>query len=398
MSFPIYTKALWNVITGKDVGWHVTGTATRRSPFNFIVPQLLFFVFLALTSVVAIWRDVTNGELTLATAWNVTNTLILAAFVATAVHEHAPPVVRDPAARGDTGRGIRHRGADHDRRATAPAPPRCRDRRPPAIRRLEPSGRRTRVTPWSSTEEVPDDLGQPHPSLPRPAGRARHRRRLHRRLQPAQLRAESTSASIAAEEFSVGTIYAGTIIEQLVEQGDAVATGQMLFRVRSPLLARDLASEYVTAADLGVAVEPDGTFPVVATVDGTVSEVLAPWATSLRPERCSPPSTARKTLTVEAEFTLTPRDYGRIADGTTVEILLPDDQTIQGKVTDIDVDTLDGQATTSVTIESAALEAQAIEGLYRPGTPVRATLHLRDDGPLAGVTDMLRDFLRKIGL
>jgi cellulose synthase (UDP-forming) len=88
VSFPIYTKALWNVITGKDVGWHVTGTATRRSPFNFIVPQLVFFLFLALTSVVAIWRDTTNGELTLATAWNVTNTLILAAFVATAVHEH----------------------------------------------------------------------------------------------------------------------------------------------------------------------------------------------------------------------------------------------------------------------------------------------------------------------
>jgi len=88
VSFPIYTKALWNVLSGKDVGWHVTGTATRRSPFNFIVPQLLVFVFLALTSIVAVWRDTGNGALSLATAWNVTNTLILAAFVATAAHEH----------------------------------------------------------------------------------------------------------------------------------------------------------------------------------------------------------------------------------------------------------------------------------------------------------------------
>jgi cellulose synthase (UDP-forming) len=88
VSFPIYTKALWNVLTGKDVGWHVTGTASQRSPFNFIVPQLLFFVFLALTSVVAIWRDANGGALSLATAWNVTNTLILAAFVGTAIHEH----------------------------------------------------------------------------------------------------------------------------------------------------------------------------------------------------------------------------------------------------------------------------------------------------------------------
>ncbi|WP_127475882.1 glycosyltransferase [Microbacterium sulfonylureivorans] len=97
VSFPIYTKALWNVITGKDVGWHVTGTATRRSPFNFIVPQLLFFVFLALTSVVAIWRDANHGSLTLATAWNVTNTLILAAFIGAALHEHRAAVHPRPA-------------------------------------------------------------------------------------------------------------------------------------------------------------------------------------------------------------------------------------------------------------------------------------------------------------
>lgn len=87
VSFPIYAKALWNVITGKDVGWHVTGTASHRSPFDFIVPQVLFFAFLSLTSVVAIWRDVQNGELTLATGWNVTNTIILGAFVAAAFRE-----------------------------------------------------------------------------------------------------------------------------------------------------------------------------------------------------------------------------------------------------------------------------------------------------------------------
>ena len=86
-SFPIYSKALWNVITGKDVGWHVTGAGSSRSPFDFIVPQLLFLLFLTLTSVVAIARDVQNGEPTLATAWNVTNTVILALFVGAAARE-----------------------------------------------------------------------------------------------------------------------------------------------------------------------------------------------------------------------------------------------------------------------------------------------------------------------
>lgn len=87
VSFPIYAKALVNVISGRDVGWHVTGSGSRRSPFEFIVPQLLCFVFLALTTVVAVWRDTGNGVFTLATAWNATNTVILAAFVATAARE-----------------------------------------------------------------------------------------------------------------------------------------------------------------------------------------------------------------------------------------------------------------------------------------------------------------------
>lgn len=87
VSFPIYTKALANVISGKDEGWHVTGSGSHRSPFNFIVPQVLFFVFLTATSFVGIWRDVDNGVFTLATAWNTTNTVILGAFVATAWRE-----------------------------------------------------------------------------------------------------------------------------------------------------------------------------------------------------------------------------------------------------------------------------------------------------------------------
>jgi len=213
-----------------------------------------------------------------------------------------------------------------------------------------------------------------------------------------QLRAESTSASIDAQRYAVGTIYAGTIVEQLVEAGDEVEAGETLFRVRSPLLARDLASEYITAADLGVAVDADGTFAVPATVDGTVADVISPVGDFAQSGHVLATVDRAGTLTVTAEFTLTPRDYGRIAAGAAVDILLPDDRTIRGAVTEIDVETIEGRATSTITIESVTLEKQAIEGMYRPGTPVRAMLHLRDDGPLAGVVDMLRDSLRRIGL
>jgi cellulose synthase (UDP-forming) len=88
VSFPIYTRALLNAFASKEQKWHVTGSKTRaESPFNFIIPQVLVFAFLALTSVVAIWRDLDNSQLTLATAWNLTNTAILAAFLVVAAKE-----------------------------------------------------------------------------------------------------------------------------------------------------------------------------------------------------------------------------------------------------------------------------------------------------------------------
>ncbi|SDT24792.1 cellulose synthase (UDP-forming) [Friedmanniella luteola] len=98
VSFPIYLQALFNAFVGKEQKWHVTGSKTKpESPFNFIIPQVLTFVFLALTSVVAIWRDTDNSQLTLATAWNVTNTAILAVFMVVAFREswrnnHPAPV------------------------------------------------------------------------------------------------------------------------------------------------------------------------------------------------------------------------------------------------------------------------------------------------------------------
>jgi cellulose synthase (UDP-forming) len=87
-SFPIYLTALINVVIGKEQQWRATGDRTTvSSPFNFMIPQVLVFVFLLLTSGVAVWRDVGIGSLTLATAWNVTNTVILGSFIGAALHE-----------------------------------------------------------------------------------------------------------------------------------------------------------------------------------------------------------------------------------------------------------------------------------------------------------------------
>ena len=103
-------------------------------------------------------------------------------------------------------------------------------------------------------------------------------------------------------------------------------------------------------------------------------------------------------MEVAARFTLTPRDYGRIAQGSRVDLQLPNDTTLSGVVDAVEVETVDGQAASTITVVSTALAHEKIGGLYRPGTPVVATLHLRDDGPLAGLGDAMRDFLRRLGL
>jgi cellulose synthase (UDP-forming) len=98
VSFPIYVRAFLNVFSGREQKWHVTGASGKRvSPFNFIIPQVLFFVFVLLTSAVGIVKDYSHETLTLATAWNVTNTVVLGAFVLAALREsHLARVTAKP--------------------------------------------------------------------------------------------------------------------------------------------------------------------------------------------------------------------------------------------------------------------------------------------------------------
>ncbi len=62
-------------------------TGGRTSAFNFIMPQMLTFGFLLITSVVGIWRDLLQSTMNVATFWCLANTLVLGLFVLTAWRE-----------------------------------------------------------------------------------------------------------------------------------------------------------------------------------------------------------------------------------------------------------------------------------------------------------------------
>ena len=81
-SFPIYLKALVNVIRNKDVAWQATGDAEQRdSPFNFVSTQILLFVFLAFTSIFGAWKVYYTGVFSLSLVWNLINTTIFGTFL-----------------------------------------------------------------------------------------------------------------------------------------------------------------------------------------------------------------------------------------------------------------------------------------------------------------------------
>ena len=89
-SFPIYLRALRNAFVGADTRWSVTGATGRSaSPFNFMIPQVLVWVFLLGTTAVSVYRDLTLGYLNIATVWNGINLLALSAFMAVALGEQA---------------------------------------------------------------------------------------------------------------------------------------------------------------------------------------------------------------------------------------------------------------------------------------------------------------------
>ncbi len=88
VSFPVYLKALANVLRGRDVAWQATGNRTQaQSPFNYITPQLFIFGLLLITTVIGVWKSAYTGTLALSLFWNLINTSVFAAFIYLAVRE-----------------------------------------------------------------------------------------------------------------------------------------------------------------------------------------------------------------------------------------------------------------------------------------------------------------------
>lgn len=214
-----------------------------------------------------------------------------------------------------------------------------------------------------------------------------------------QTEAASLTATVDSDQYVVGAAYGGTVTKQFVKEGDVVKKGDKLFTIQSVALQQDLANGLKISNSDAYDVDTDkATLTYLATVEGQVSDLKAKLGNSLGSGQDFAKISVTNSQFVSAEYLLSPGDYGRITEGAQASILLPNNQSIAGTVTTIEVATDSGKARTDVRVDSPALKDAALGNLAKPGTPVVATLQLRDDGPLAGVSDVAFNFLRQIGL
>jgi multidrug resistance efflux pump len=200
----------------------------------------------------------------------------------------------------------------------------------------------------------------------------------------------STTASIEAIAFPIGTDYAGTIIDQPVSTGDLVAAGDPIATIDSNSLRENQAKGIVATSNSVFDIHPDGTVTVLSTVSGVVQSIAIQQGGYAGSGTTIATVQATDGMYVTAEFTLDPKDFARVDTGALVSLKLPNADRVDGEVAQIDVTTVDGNARTIVKVTSPSLDYGGHGGLVAPGTPVEATLTLRNDDPLATVVDALR--------
>lgn len=214
-----------------------------------------------------------------------------------------------------------------------------------------------------------------------------------------QSQATSVTATVSAETSDIGAAYGGTVTRQYVHVGDTVKSGQRLFTIQSIELQQDLAQGLRISNSPSYDVNTTrGTLTYKAAAPGQITTLEANLGSSLGTGEQLAEISVQGSQYVDARYLLSPRDYERVRQGAKVSILLPDNSSIDGTVSAIRVATDSGQARTQVRVDSKALLDPRLAALTKPGTPVVATVQLRDDGPLAGVDDAAFNFLRQIGL
>ena len=205
--------------------------------------------------------------------------------------------------------------------------------------------------------------------------------------------AASDSAQILARTYDVGTPYAGLVVDQMVDVGDTVTKGEPLFVIDSSSLQYDLKNGFAEPETEATQVDDQGRLVLLAAGNGTVTAISSERGTFVQSATELATVQRANTLYVQAEYTLTPNEYARVADNATATVELPNHRTITAHVSKVKVETVAGQAQAVMTLTGAALKDGAQNGLVSAGTPVTAELQLRNNGVVTRTADSVKTYI-----
>jgi len=213
-------------------------------------------------------------------------------------------------------------------------------------------------------------------------------------LNESRGRAVADSAQILAKTYEVGTPYSGLVVGQEVEVGDTVKAGQPLFTIDSATLEYDRKTYNVSTTE-GTKVDSAGNLVVLASADGTVTKIDAERGTFVSGAGDLATVERANTLYVQAEYTLSAKEYARVEPHARVEVELPNHHTLVGHVQRIDVRTAGGKAAAIMTVRVSGLTDGAEDGVVSSGAPVTATLALKNSGPVTSASDAVKSYLHR---
>ena len=208
----------------------------------------------------------------------------------------------------------------------------------------------------------------------------------------------SRTASFQAIDYSVGSDYAGTVTEEFVKEGQKVAKGAKLISVQSASLLSALKQPGGVPESTSYIVADNGTLTLIATEPGIVSKIETQVGSFVGAGQGLATVERAGSLFVKADYVIDAYNFTRLKSGSKVDIVLPNHDRLAGKVSKLSVDTVDGKAHVKLEITGSNFTQGSHSGLVATGTPLTAMVHLRDDGPLAGIRDSVFKVLEQVGL
>lgn len=198
------------------------------------------------------------------------------------------------------------------------------------------------------------------------------------------------SATVRTDDYTVGTPYAGTVIDRKIDVGDQVAKGDALFVVQSSDLARDIAKDAIEPAKSPYDIRGKGRVVIRATSAGKVSEVQPIEGAYVAANSTLAQVQEQGTSYVQADFRLTPKQYALMRGANDVTVRLPDEQSVQAEIERIGVRTDGDKAATRLRVVAPSLNNR---GLFASGTPVDVDVTLSRDGLAESLRTLLAGLL-----